>query len=176
MEYIGLKIIHVTKGNNRVFFYIICIFTSFMVAFIEDLSLSLIMVPLIYRTCRVLKIPAGTYLMGMTITINIGAILTPISSLKNFIVSKQFGWGFGEYLGNMGILFIITLLITVISLDYFVLRKEEKPTERNKELLLKTRYFDDIYHNYIHFCFYDNRIRASPCFDNISCNFTSCTF
>ncbi|MEJ2278379.1 MAG: anion permease, partial [Candidatus Lokiarchaeota archaeon] len=135
LEYIGLKIIHVTKGNNRVFFYIICIFTSFMVAFIEDLSLSLIMVPLIYRTCRVLKIPAGTYLMGMTITINIGAILTPISSLKNFIVSKQFGWGFGEYIGNMGILFIITLLITIISLDYFVLRKEEKPTERNKELL-----------------------------------------
>jgi len=136
LEYISLKIIHITKGDNRLFFYIICIFTSFMVAFIEDLSLSLILVPLIYRTCRVLRIPAGTYMMGMTITINIGAILTPVSSLKNFIVSEEFGWGFVEYLTNMGPLFVITVIITVVSLDFFVLKNEEKPTERDKKLLL----------------------------------------
>ncbi len=73
LEYVAIKLIHITKGNNRVFFYIICIFTGFIVAFIEDLTLSLILVPLIFRTCRLLKIPAGTYMMGMTITINIGA-------------------------------------------------------------------------------------------------------
>lgn len=136
LEYIGLKIIHFTKGNNRVFFYIICMFTSLMVAFIEDLSLSLILVPLIYRTCQVLKIPAGTYMMGMTITINIGAILTPVSSLKNLIIGEEFGWGFDTYLANMGILFIITVVITIISLDYFVLRHEERPTDKDKKLFL----------------------------------------
>lgn len=136
LEYFSLKIIHFTKGNNRLFFYIICIFTSLMVAFIEDLSLSLILAPLIYRTCRVLKIPAGTYMMGMTITINIGAILTPVSSLKNLIISEEFGWGFGEFLANMGILFLITLVITLVSLDFFLVSKEEKPTERDKTLLL----------------------------------------
>ena len=83
LEYIAIKSIHITKGNNRLFFYMICMFTGIMVAFIEDLTLSLILIPLIYRTCRVLEIPAGTYMMGMTITINIGAILTPVSSLKN---------------------------------------------------------------------------------------------
>jgi len=136
LEYIAIKLIHVTKGNNRVFFYIICTFTATIVAFIEDLSLSLILVPLIYRTCKVLKIPAGTYLMGMTITINIGAILTPISSLKNLIISEEFGWGFGEYFANMGLLFLFTLLITLFLLDWFVLRKEESPTKENKKILL----------------------------------------
>jgi len=115
----------------------ICLFTGTLVAFIEDLTLSLILVPLIYRTCRALEIPAGTYMMGMTITINIGAILTPVSSLKNLIIGEEFGWGFAEYLANMGILFVITLISTVFLMDHFILKKEEKPTEENKQIFLE---------------------------------------
>ena len=136
LEYITIKLIIVTKGNNRIFFYTICLFTGLIVAFIEDLTLSLILVPLIYRTCRILKIRAGTYMMGMTITINIGAILTPVSSLKNLIIGREFGWGFGEYLANMGIIFFIALISTVLLMDHFILKKEEKPTEENKKILL----------------------------------------
>ncbi|MFX1311029.1 MAG: SLC13 family permease, partial [Promethearchaeota archaeon] len=136
LEYTAIKLIHITKGNNRLFFYLICIFTGIMVAFIEDLTFSLILIPLIYRTCRILEIPAGTYMMGMTITINIGAILTPISSLKNLIISREFGWGFGDFLANMGILFIITLTSTIFLMDWFIVRKEQKPTEENKIILL----------------------------------------
>ncbi|UCD00851.1 MAG: hypothetical protein JSV23_08170 [Promethearchaeota archaeon] len=137
LEYSAIKLIHITKGNNRLFFYMICLFTGIIVAFIEDLTLSLILIPLIYRTCRVLEIPAGTYMMGMTITINIGAILTPVSSLKNLIIGQEFGWGFGEYLANMGILFIISLISTIFLIDRFILKKEEKPTARNKKILLE---------------------------------------
>jgi len=136
LEYLAIKLIHITKGNNRTFFYMICIFTSIMVAFIEDLTLSLILVPLIYRTCRILDIRAGTYMMGMTITINIGAILTPVSSLKNLIIAKAFNWGFGEFFINMGLLFLITLILTIFLIDRLILKKEEKPTEKNKKILL----------------------------------------
>jgi len=136
LEYISIKLVFITKGNNRLLFYMICIFTGTLVAFIEDLTLSLILVPLIYRTCHILKIRAGTYLMGMTITINIGAILTPISSLKNLIISQEFSWDFGKYLANMGILFLITLFSTIFLMDRFILSNEEKPTEQNKQILL----------------------------------------
>jgi Na+/H+ antiporter NhaD/arsenite permease-like protein len=136
LEYIVIKLIITTKGNSRLFFYMICLSTGVLVAFIEDVTLSLILVPLIYRTCRILEIRAGTYLMGMTITINIGAILTPVSSLKNLIIGQEFGWGFGEYLANLGILFLITLISTIFLLDRFILKKEEKPTEQNKKILL----------------------------------------
>ncbi|MFX1316333.1 MAG: SLC13 family permease [Promethearchaeota archaeon] len=137
LSYIAIKLIHITKGNNRLFFYMICLFTGILVAFIEDLTLSLILVPLIFRTCRILEIRPGTYMMGMTITINIGAILTPVSSLKNLIIGQEFEWGFGEYFANMGILFLITLISTIFLMDRFILKKEEKPTERNKKILLE---------------------------------------
>ena len=136
LEYLAIKVIRITKGDNRLFFYIICLFTGLLVAFIEDVTLSLIFFPLILRTCRILKIRAGTYMMGMTITINIGAILTPVSSLKNLIIGAEFGWGFGEYLANMGILFLITLIPTIFLMDRLILKKEEKPAEENKKLLL----------------------------------------
>ena len=61
-------------------------------------------------------------MMGMTITINIGAILTPISSLKNLVIGSEFGWGFGEYLANMGILFLITLISTIFLMDRFIVK------------------------------------------------------
>jgi Na+/H+ antiporter NhaD/arsenite permease-like protein len=136
LEYVAIKLIHVTKGNNRMFFYMICILTATLVAFIEDLTLSLILMPLIFRTCKILKIPAGTYMLGMTISINIGAILTPISSLKNLIIGQEFGWGFGEYFANMGILYLITLVLTLLLLDRLILKKEKTPTEENKKILL----------------------------------------
>ncbi len=136
LEYTAIKLIHITKGDNRLFFYMICVFTGTMVGFIEDVTLSLILIPLIYRTCRILEIPSGTYMMGVTITINIGAILTPISSLKNLIIGQEFGWGFGEYLANMGIPFLIALISTIFLMDRFILKKEEKPTEKNREILL----------------------------------------
>jgi Na+/H+ antiporter NhaD/arsenite permease-like protein len=135
LEYISIKLVFITKGNNRLLFYMICLFTGTLVAFIEDLTLSLILVPLIYRTCRILGIRAGTYMMGMTITINIGAILTPISSLKNLLISQEFSWDFGQYLANMGILFLITLFSTIFLMDRFIVSKEEKPTEQNKQML-----------------------------------------
>ena len=136
LDYVAIKLIHITKGDNRLFFYMICLFTGTVVAFIEDLTLSLILVPLIFRTCRALEIPSGSYMMGMTITINIGAILTPVSSLKNLIIGEEFGWGFGEYLANMGILYLIALISTIFLMDWFIIRKEEKPTEKNKKILL----------------------------------------
>jgi len=136
LDYIAIKLIHITKGDNRLFFYMICLFTGTLVAFIEDLTLALILVPLIYRTCRALEIPAGSYMMGMTITINIGAILTPVSSLKNLIIGEEFGWGFGEYIANMGILYLIALISTIFLMDRFIIRKEKQPTEKNKQILL----------------------------------------
>ena len=136
LDYMAIKLIHITKGDNRLFFYMICLFTGTLVAFIEDLTLSLILIPLIYRTCRALEFPAGSYMMGMTITINIGAILTPVSSLKNLIIGEEFGWGFGEYIANMGILYLITLISTIVLMDRFIIRKEKQPTEKNKLILL----------------------------------------
>ena len=136
IEYIGVKLFKISKGNQRTFFWLLCIITTLLAAVISDVVVILIMAPIVIRLCHFLKIRAGTYLLGMTICINIGSIITPFSSGENIIISTAFGidtyffvlyfWAF-----SFGLLFL-----TIFLLDRLVLSKEPKIEERQKKLVM----------------------------------------
>ncbi|MFX1586847.1 MAG: SLC13 family permease, partial [Promethearchaeota archaeon] len=108
-----------------------------LAAIISDAVVVLILAPVIIRLCRFLKIRAGTYLLGMTICINIGSIITPFSSGENIIISVAFGldtlyfviyyWGFSFFL----------LFVTAFLIDKFLLRKEPEIEEDQKRFVLE---------------------------------------
>ncbi|MFX1315033.1 MAG: SLC13 family permease [Promethearchaeota archaeon] len=126
LEFLAVKLFKISKGNSRVFFYLICIITTLLAAIISDVVVVLILAPVVIRLCRFLKTKAGTYLLGMTICINIGSIITPFSSGENIIISSEFHlntlyfityyWGFSFFL----------LFITIFLIDKFFLSKEPK--------------------------------------------------
>jgi len=91
LEYLAVKIFKISKGNQRYFFYLICLITTLLAAVISDVVVVIILAPVVVRLCHFLKIRAGTYLLGMTICINIGSIITPFSSGENIIISTWFG-------------------------------------------------------------------------------------
>jgi Na+/H+ antiporter NhaD/arsenite permease-like protein len=136
LEYIAVKLFKISKGNQRTFFYLICIITTLLAAVITDVVVVLIIAPVVIRLCRYLKIKAGTYLLGMTICINIGSIITPFSSGENIIISTYFNldtlyfiqyyWGFSFFL----------LFITIFLMDRFILSKEPKIDELQKSFVL----------------------------------------
>lgn len=126
LEFLAVKLFKISKGNSRIFFYLICIITTLLAAIISDVVVVLILAPVVIRLCRFLKTKAGTYLLGMTICINIGSIITPFSSGENIIISAEF---------NLNTLYFITyywafsfflLFITIFLIDKFLLRKEPK--------------------------------------------------
>lgn len=92
-QWIAVKTLHLTKGNHRLFFYLICIIGTFTASIIADVTVSIIFIPLTIRACRILKINPSPYLYGITITINIGSIFTPFSSSENILISSSFGLG-----------------------------------------------------------------------------------
>lgn len=136
LEYIAVKLFKISKGNQRTFFYLICIITTLLAAIITDVVVVLIIAPVVIRLCRYLKVRAGTYLLGMTICINIGSIITPFSSGENIIISTYFNldtlyfiqyyWGFSFFL----------LFITIFLIDRFLLSKEPKIDELQKSFVL----------------------------------------
>ncbi|MFX1492948.1 MAG: SLC13 family permease [Promethearchaeota archaeon] len=137
LEFLAVKLFKFSKGNRRLFFYLICIITTLLAAIISDAVVVLILAPVIIRLCRFLKIRAGTYLLGMTICINIGSIITPFSSGENIIISVAFGldtlyfviyyWGFSFFL----------LFVTIFLMDKFLLRKEPEIEEDQKKFVLE---------------------------------------
>ena len=82
MEFLAVKLFKISKGNGRTFFYLLCTITTLLAAIISDVVVVLILAPVVIRLCHFLKIRSGTYLMGMTICINIGSILTPSSGIS----------------------------------------------------------------------------------------------
>ncbi len=137
LEYIAVKLFKVSKGNRTIFFYLICIITVLLAAIISDMVVVLILGPVVIRLCRFLNTRAGTYLLGMTICINIGSIITPFSSGENIIISTYFNldtlyfityyWGFSFFL----------LFITIFLINRWHLRKEPEILEEQKKFVLE---------------------------------------
>lgn len=134
---LAVALIKATRGNERQLFYVICVVSTLSAAVIADVTVSIIFVPIIIRTCQILKIRAGTYLVGMTITINLGSLITPFSSGENILIASYFDLDLAFFLQNFSVLFALLLVSTLLLLDLLFLRKEERGPVENKQLLLE---------------------------------------
>ncbi len=59
----------------------------------------------------------------MTICINLASTLTPFGSAENILIANRFTLSFNWFFINLGLYFIISTLLTLFLLDYFILRK-----------------------------------------------------
>jgi Na+/H+ antiporter NhaD/arsenite permease-like protein len=136
LEFLAVKLFKISGGDQRIFFYLICIITTLLAAIITDVVVVLIIAPVVIRLCHFLKIRAGTYLLGMTICINIGSIITPFSSGENIIISQHFDLNTVYFIQNFWIFSFLLLGLTIFLLDYFILKKEPIIEEMQKKIVL----------------------------------------
>ncbi len=109
--------------NTRRFFWVICLISTLSAAFIEDISVAVIFIPMIISTSEKMKINPTPILLGMTICINLAATLTPFGSAQNILIASKFTLSITWFFASLSIYFIIATLLTLSLLDYFVLKK-----------------------------------------------------
>ena len=120
---IALRITKKFSTNTRKFFWVICLISTLSAAFIEDLSVAIIFVPMIVSTSEKMRINPTPLLLGMTICINLASTLTPFGSAENILIANKFGLTTPWFFSNLSIYFVIGTLLTLFLLDYFILRK-----------------------------------------------------
>ncbi len=122
---IALRITKKFSTNTRKFFWVICLISTLSAAFIEDLSVAVIFIPMIISTSEKMRINPTPILLGMTICINLASTLTPFGSAENILIANSFDPNLSTswFFTNLSIYFIIGTLLTLFLLDYFVLRK-----------------------------------------------------
>ncbi|MFW9826556.1 MAG: SLC13 family permease [Candidatus Thorarchaeota archaeon] len=123
---IALRITKKFNTNTRQFFWVICLISTFSAAFIEDISVAVIFIPMIINTSEKLKINPTPILMGMTICINLAATLTPFGSAQNILIADKFQLTSIWFFVNLGLYFIIGAFITLFLLDKLFLKKHLK--------------------------------------------------
>ena len=137
LEYIAVKMFKMSKGNQRIFFYLLCILATLLASVISDVVVVLILAPVVIRLCHFLKIRAGTYLLGMTICINIGSIITPFSSGENIIISTFFDLDVTYFFQYYWIFAFSLLFLTTFLLDRKMLSKEPKIDSQQKSFVME---------------------------------------
>ncbi len=109
--------------NTRKFFWVICLISTISAAFIEDISVAVIFVPMIISTSQKMKINPAPILLGMTICINLASTLTPFGSAQNILIANHFALSSTWFFTNLSIYFIVGTLSTLFLLDRFILKK-----------------------------------------------------
>jgi Na+/H+ antiporter NhaD/arsenite permease-like protein len=137
LEYLAVKIFKISKGNQRYFLYLLCVITTLLAAVISDVVVVIILAPVVVRLCHFLKIRAGTYLLGMTICINIGSIITPFSSGENIIISTWFAIDTIFFVQYFWVFSFALLFLTIFLIDKLMLSKEPKIEVQQKEFVLE---------------------------------------
>jgi Na+/H+ antiporter NhaD/arsenite permease-like protein len=78
---------------------------------------------MIISTSEKMRINPTPILLGMTICINLAATLTPFGSAQNILIANEFRLSTSWFFANLSIYFIVGTLVTLLLLDFFVLRK-----------------------------------------------------
>jgi len=119
---VALRITTKFHTNTRKFFWIICLTSTISAAFIEDLSVAIIFIPIVIRTSEKMKINPAPILLGMTICINLASTLTPFGSAENILIATRFELSTFWFITNLGIYFVIGTFLTLFLLDRLVLK------------------------------------------------------
>jgi len=109
--------------NTRKFFWVICLISTVSAAFIEDVSVAVIFIPMIISTSQKMKINPAPILLGMTICINLASTLTPFGSAENILIANHFALSSTWFFTNLSIYFVVGTLSTLFLLDRFILKK-----------------------------------------------------
>ena len=120
---VALRITKKFHTNTRKFFWVICVISTLSAAFIEDVSVAIIFIPMIISTSEKMRINPTPILLGMTICINLAATLTPFGSAQNLLIADKFNLSSTWFFTNLSVYFVIGTLLTLFLLDIFVLRK-----------------------------------------------------
>ena len=137
LEYVAVQLFKISRGNRRIFLYLLCTITTLLASVITDVVVVLILAPVVVRLCHFLKIRAGTYLLGMTVCINIGSIITPFSSGENIIISTEFALDTIYFIQYYWVFSFLLLFFTIFLIDRFLLSKEPDIEEYNKRFVLE---------------------------------------
>jgi len=136
-QWLSLKIIRITKGNPRSFFYLMSIVSTILSGFMEDVSLAVIILPLVIRTCRVLEIKPKPFILGISFSIILGNLLSPFATGSNIIIADAFDLNIVWFLTFfVGLLFVMETIVLVF-IDLTMLKKQDPPSERQKIILLE---------------------------------------
>lgn len=100
-NWVGVKAIRLSKGNLWKLMLILCVFTAVTSMFVDNVTIILLMVPVTLSIFRVLHISPLPFILGQTLSSNIGGAATLIGDPPNIIIGSAANIDFNSFFINM---------------------------------------------------------------------------
>ncbi|KAH8376936.1 hypothetical protein KR093_002292, partial [Drosophila rubida] len=100
-DYLSVCAYHLSKGQPWVLIFLLCMLTVVLSAFLDNVTIIMLMVPVIIRLTECMGLRTTTVLIAVAIFSNIGGALTPVGDPPNVIIATN------PYVVNEGVDFIV---------------------------------------------------------------------
>ena len=124
-NWIGVKAIRLSRGNLWKLMIILCVFTAITSMFVDNVTIILLMVPVTLSIFRALKISPIPFILGQTLSCNIGGAATLIGDPPNIIIGSAANIDFTSFFLNMAPPILVTFILGMVLLK-IIFRKELK--------------------------------------------------
>ena len=133
-QYIGIKAAKISKGNVWTLMVLLAIITAVGSAFLDNVTMVLLMVPVTISVCRILNINPISFILAQIFASNIGGATTLIGDPPNIMIGSAAGIDFLTFAYHMTPEIILTMGVTIV-LFKFMFRKDLKQKPENVQKL-----------------------------------------
>jgi len=133
-QYIGIKAAKISNGNVWKLMVLLAIITAVGSAFLDNVTMVLLMVPVTISVCRILNINPISLILAQIFASNIGGATTLIGDPPNIMIGSAAGIDFMTFAYHMTPEIIITMGVTIV-LFKFMFRKDLKQKPENLQKL-----------------------------------------
>jgi len=144
-QFIAIKTAQSSQGDPKKILVRLAILTAIGSAFIDNVTMVLLIAPITIAIAEMLRIKPGPFLITQILVCNIGGAATLIGDPPNIMIGSAAGLSFNDFLIHMTPIVIILLFITILGLKRYY-AKHLRIEEEYKNKLMKTN-ANDFIHN-----------------------------
>jgi len=133
-QYIGIKAAKISKGNVWKLMILLAVITAVGSAFLDNVTMVLLMVPVTISVCRILNINPISLILAQIFASNIGGATTLIGDQPNIMIGSAAGIDFVTFAYHMTPEIILTMGVAIL-LFKFMFRKDLKQKPENVQKL-----------------------------------------
>jgi len=133
-QYIGIKAAKISNGNVWKLLVLLAVITAVGSAFLDNVTMVLLMVPVTISVCRILNINPISLILAQIFASNIGGATTLIGDPPNIMIGSAAGIDFITFAYHMTPEIILTMGVAIV-LFKFMFRKDLKQKPENVQKL-----------------------------------------